>query len=94
MSNVVPIVVGTGLQSDAADAVDDANDHTPAPVQPPGVEHVPDRVTPEPHEGKDELREIVSRLADTVAALTATVAGLTAPDKSPQSLPWTHRSTR
>ncbi len=94
-STTVPaVVVDPHAQGETANVVEQTNDHTPDPVQPPVVEHVPNKVTPDAGDGKDELREMVGTLADSVHTLQEIVSGLIAKDERPHSVQWTHAGTR
>lgn len=84
------IIADPNATQEAANAVDDANKHTPDPETPPLVERVPDPVTPEPDDGLAQLAAVVASLADTVATLENTVLGLVDKDERPHGVPWTH----
>jgi len=69
--------------------VDNVNDHTPDPPEPPVVDKAPDPPKPD-EDGLSELREMVTGLATTVSTLVDAVNGMR-PDATPRKVPWTHR---
>ena len=94
MTTVPAIAADQNIQGEAANAVDDTNNHTPVPAPVPVVEHVPDQATPAPPEGMKELTELVTSLANSVATLETAVLGLVDKDERPQGVPWTHAGMR
>lgn len=88
------IIADPDATQEAANAVDEANHHTPDPQTPPLVEHVPDGVTPDPDDGLAQLTTIVAGLAEAVGTLQTTVLGLVDKDERPHGVPWTHAGMR
>lgn len=89
-TNPVPTVVSAVDPDVKLDAVvDNVNDHTPDPPEPPAVEHAPEPPKAD-EDGLSELREMVAGLATTVSALTEAVNGMNK-DEQPAKVPWTHR---
>jgi len=76
-------------QASAPKVVDNVNDHTPEPTQPPGVTHVPDPPAAQDG-GLEAVQDAISKLGTALDALTAMVLGQQK-DESPHSVPWTHR---
>jgi hypothetical protein len=89
VSGAAEAATGANVGEAQKRVVDEADKHTPAPSQPPVVEHVPE--PPKVDDGLDQLKDTVSELATTVANLAALVTGETVKDESPAKVPWTHR---
>lgn len=86
------VVQAVDPQINPGNVVENVNEHTPPPQQPPVVEHVPDPPSPN-REGMDELGTLVHELADTVQTLKDIATGK-ACDESPNGVPWTHKGSR
>lgn len=85
----VALVEATDPQVNKANVVENVNDHTPEPVQPPLVEKAP--TPPEAqNEGMAALGDAVAKLGTMVDTLTELVLN-GQKDESPHSVPWTHR---
>jgi hypothetical protein len=76
--------------SDAAATADAAIEHTPPPEAPPGVQAVPDAVTPAPHDGLDPIHEAIAAMGERIDTIQSVVMAIADPDQSPSGVPWTH----
>lgn len=78
----------------AQNAADDADAHTPDPVQPPVVENLPEppkAIQPtDADDGLAAIRDQLASLGGIVESLSKVVEGIIEPDAGPKSVPWTH----